>query len=629
MSSYLAEFGGRFQDISGVASWAFLAFLAAAFGVWTRRAKPAALVRWPLVTTLVGLPVWMVHLFIPAAVPYLGALAFGVTGTLIGAAQLPRLAARLGHPLTPTMQIAVMLVGCVVSFVVALALPTFISGLVGACFACVFVVRALESRRLPLFRGKAAGAAAPAGVGLDGLKVSEDGLHGSAGWGDYQAAKAGKHLGAAEEPGLALGRLDGVPAGPDDRFRFLGHVVTCAPTGSGKGIGAVIPNLLEYPGSAFVLDIKGENYAVTHRRRGELGRVHVVDPFGITGAASAGCNFMDRLDLSNPDCISRSASLAECLVIAGRGEDGHFDELARSLLQGIMLHVAGGPADRRHLGEVRRLLTLGEDGFLHLMADMSADPDAAYGLPARTAATLMATGDRERGSILSTARRSTAFLDDPRIIDTLSRTDFDFGKMKTETITVYLVIPADKLEFYFRYLRGFIGTALSCMTSNQQKPKRRVVFFLDEFAQLGRMTAVEKAISLARGYGVVFWLFIQDLSQLKDAYDDKWQTFMANAAKHFFGTDDYDTAEYISKSLGKATIEYETAGSSRKITEIAGSNSQNVQFAGRDLLTPDEVMRLGAKPIVIVRGEPPYMLDRLNYLDEPEYAGQYDPNPYH
>ena len=60
------------------------------------------------------------------------------------------------------------------------------------------------------------------------------------------------------------------------------------------------------------------------------------------------------------------------------------------------------------------------------------------------------------------------------------------------------------------------------------------------------------------------------------------------------------------------------------------SKGTSQQFAGRELLTPDEVMRLGPeKPIVLVKGEYPYLLDRLNYLADAEYAGLFDANPYH
>ena len=635
-ASWLWGMGERFSRFSAVPGWAFLAFVLGLIG----RAGLKNAAKFAASCFALGTVVWLVYVFVPAAVPYLGPLAFAVCATMLGPVRV-LFGTGAKPPMVqmpnPQLALAALVVAGMVCFVIAFALPALLVNVLAAAavmlFGYVLVTKAAKDGSMPFLAGFGVGAApAPAaGVGLDGLKVADDILHGSAGWGGYADAKQGKHLGALDEPGFALGRLDAVPAGIDERFRFLGHVVTCAPTGAGKGIGAVIPNLLEYPGSALVVDIKGENYAVTARRREELGhKVYVVDPFGVTGAASAGCNFMDRLDVTHPDCISRSAALAECLVIAGKGENAHFDETARGLLQGLMLHVAGLPdRDRRHLGEVRRLLTLDEPDFLGVMADMVADPDAAYGVPARAANTLMSTGDRERGSILSTARRSTAFLDDPLIIATVSRTDFNFSSLKTEFLTVYLVIPPDRLEFYFRYLRVFIGTALGVLTETQKKPIYRVAFFLDEFAQLGRMQSIEKAISLVRGYGIVFWLFVQDLSQLKGAYEEMWQTFMANSAKQFFGTDDFDTAEYISKTLGKATVEYETAGSSRKITELVGSNSENVQYTGRDLLTPDEVMRLGPKAIIIVRGEPPYMLERISYLKDVEYEGQHDPNPYH
>jgi type IV secretion system protein VirD4 len=41
-------------------------------------------------------------------------------------------------------------------------------------------------------------------------------------------------------------------------------------------------------------------------------------------------------------------------------------------------------------------------------------------------------------------------------------------------------------------------------------------------------------------------------------------------------------------------------------------------------------MRLGpAKAIVLIAGEPPWLLDRVNYLTDPAYAGRFDPNPMH
>ena len=91
--------------------------------------------------------------------------------------------------------------------------------------------------------------------------------HGSAHW---QTVKTAQDRGRiipkgnvlTNSYGFVLGRFSKTPASHDPRLRYMGHMLTCAPTGAGKGIGAVIPNLLDYPGSALVIDIKGENYGV-------------------------------------------------------------------------------------------------------------------------------------------------------------------------------------------------------------------------------------------------------------------------------------------------------------------------------------------------------------------------------
>lgn len=458
------------------------------------------------------------------------------------------------------------------------------------------------------------------------------GTHGSAHFGTTETMINYGHLYA---PGVsaapALGRAE---TGPDldPRFRHVGHTLTCAPTGSGKGIGAVIPALLEYPGSMVVLDLKGENYAVTHRARQAMGHdVQVVDPFGVTGQHSAGFNWLDRLDPHDPDVVAESATLADMVIVPDPKAEQHWDELARNLLQGVMVHVAASmPPERRHMGEVRRLLTGSDDNLIELLGEMAVS-DAGFGVVSRAANSFIAKADKERSGVLSTAIKHTAFLDDPRIVSTLSRTSFSMADLKRKPMTIYLVMPPARLAAYSRFMRGFVGQALSAITATEQKPPAPVIFLLDEFAQLGRMQAVEDAISLVRGYGAFFWLIVQDLSQLKGVYP-RWQTFLANSAKQFFGTADYDTARYISESIGQKTVHFSTASSSSNAGRNGSSygSSQSEQYGGRSLLTPDEVMRLGPqRPIVLISGQPPYVLHRLNYLHDPEYAGKFDPNPYY
>jgi type IV secretion system protein VirD4 len=609
-AGYANGFGTRIGMFGSIViQWTVIAtILAAIFGFGAKR--PRVVVKMPLIALAVLIPVWLLHIVVPFIPGWLQfVVAFMVGVWLWGRTEkLPAPWAQIFHTSQTGRPSAVDFVG-------------------------------------GMFRAFAAGKGATSAPPVGASEVIADGknTHGSARWGTAEEIKAAGHLMPKEKAsGFALARVQDAPPGIDQRFRFVGHVVTVAPTGSGKGIGAVIPHLLDYPGSCLVLDVKGENAAVTARARRQMGhQVFIVDPFGVTKGETHSFNLLDRIDPSDPECVSESATLADCLVVVdSKGGGEHFDESAKTLLQGLMLHVASNPDQAlRNLGELRRLLTADEDTFLGLLADMASDESAAFGIPARAANTLMGMADRERGSVLSTARRNTAFLDDPRIAACLARTDFNLSNIKTELMTVYLVLPANKIGPNARFVRGFIGAVIGAITASATQPRHRVAFILDEFGQLGYMKAIEDAVSLLRGYGLSFWVFIQDLSQLKGVYP-KWQTFLANSAKTFYGTDDYDTAKYVSDSLGQSTIEFEThnEGKNKGSSLSGGGGSMNSgksagtsqQFTGRHLLTPDEVMRLGPeRPIVLVKGEYPYQLTRLNYLTDHEYVGLADPNPYH
>lgn len=460
-------------------------------------------------------------------------------------------------------------------------------------------------------------------------------------WGAREAKKVGRILKRgyvlSDSFGLPLGRLE--YPGFDPRFRFTGHVLTCAPTGSGKGRGAVIPTLLEYPGSCFVVDIKGENYEVTHKHRERMGhKVFRIDPFKVCGPGGDSFDILGWLADNPEEWVSDSAYIADALVI---GEEGnHWDEKAKSLIQSLCVFVAENQATKPRdffgddsatfdfqesgISEVRRLLTLGETDFAKCLEAMKK---SKVPIVSRAGASFGSTPKDEFGSILSTARRHTDFLDEVRVSDALTKSTILLDVLKAIPMTVYLVIPPDRIGLYGRFIRLLLTVAISGVTRRMGKPKHNVLFLLDEFAQLGRMGLVENSISLLRGYGGMFWLMIQDLSQLKAVYP-KWQTFLANSTKQFFGTADLDTAKYISETVGNFTVAFST--SSTTDTGRGESSSVSSHLQARALMTPDEVLTMARnKALVLIQGERPWVVNRLDYLKDPEYAGTFDENPYH
>lgn len=529
-------------------------------------------------------------------------------------------------------------------------------------FACVLVHRsawyaALYAKLPARLRGLAAAPRPSPVAGMAAaVPAAAGGLHGSAHWSTAEMAfKAGHFVPAnTDQPhGVALGRTlhDAdrdvfKKKGFDDRFFYpqMTHILTVAPNGSGKGIGAVIPALLDYPGSTIVLDIKGENYAVTARyRREQLGHdVYLLDPFGVIEQQAGepvkthAFNWLDRLDPDSPDVVGEAATLADMLVVSeGHASDAsaHFNETAKSFLKGFLVHVATLPGERRNMGELRRLVTGSEAEFNELLVDMKLN-ERGQGLPVRAVNSLQATPEKERGSILSTVRRHLDFLDDPRLVAAVSRSDFSLDDLKKRAMTIYLVMPPNRLSSSRAFVRAFFGQSINAVMSSAHKPDNKVLFLLDEFPQLGRMDIVEEKLPLIRGYGGAFWLVAQNLDQLKETYP-RWQNFIANCgAKQFFGTADVETARYVSDSIGKFTAEFQTQSQNSGQSYGQGVNMNDgrgtsQQFTGRELMTPDEIMRLPREQeIVLCTGEAPSLLLRLNYLRDADYAGKFDENPY-
>lgn len=429
-----------------------------------------------------------------------------------------------------------------------------------------------------------------------------------------------------ERDQLAIGN-DGLLIGRDPQtaqlLRYDGpaHLLTVAPTRTGKGVGTIIPNLLTAERSVICIDPKGENAKVAGRARQMFGPVFYLDPFEVTGRPRSAVNPLDGLNAGGIDVAEDVGMLADALVVdePGMSGDAHWNEEAKALIAGLLLHMLAVEAPgERDLGTLRKHLTLAPQAFAALLGDMQTLSDC-NGLIARAANRHLSKSDREASGVLSAAQRHTHFLDSPRMTAVMARSDFAFSDLKRRNGSVFLVLPPDRLSTYSRWLRLLISQSLTDMARDATTPCQPVLYLLDEFASLGHLAPVERAMGLMAGYGVQLWPVLQDIHQLRAAYGRRAGTFLSNAAVlQVFGVNDVETADLIGKAIGKTDAVYTTKAWSE------GKSSTSQHISARDLMNPDEIMRLPSDMMILLRqGQRPICAKKLRYFEDAEFEGMF------
>lgn len=484
---------------------------------------------------------------------------------------------------------------------------------------------------------------------------------GSAQWADFALLRDAGMLGS---DGFMLGEF--VDRRPDGQLRrsplsYAGdrHLLTVAPTRSGKGVSSIIPNLLSYQGSVFVIDPKGENALVTARRRGNGGgdgniagmgqKVFLLDPWNIAagklGITPARFNPLDWIRTGDPDAAENALLLADALVPEENrsgGENRFWDEEAKAFLTGLILYVATDPkeARHRHLGRVRDILVMDEDSLMEVLNRMVNHPNPVV---VSTAQRTVGKDPRLRSNVITGTQSHTHFLDSPRIRASLEATDVSFDNLKRSGISIYLILPADRLKTFDRWLRLLVQQAIMVNARNiQEKPDRPVLFLLDEMAAIGKLTSVEQAYGLMAGFGMQLWGIVQDLSQLERIYGKGWQTFISNSGViQYFGSRDKMTAEYFSHLCGVTTVIVRnlswafgrvtgwssgvSSGSKGGSTYTSGNSggdnaTQTAAYneSQRKLAYPDELMVLkGHRQIVFIENLNPVSADKIVWYQHP------------
>lgn len=464
-------------------------------------------------------------------------------------------------------------------------------------------------------------------------------IHGSARWAGSQEVQAS---GLIRPQGVFLGEWQ---AGQGKEAVFLRHdgpehVLVFAPTRSGKGVGFVIPTLLEWQESVVVYDIKGENWAMTAGWRAAQG--HHVLKFEPTAADGSSLRWNPLLEIRMGDSEVRDAqNISDILVDPdGDGELDHWQKSARTLLTAAILHVLYTRPEKT-LREVALVLSdpvQPIEQTLQSMLTATHDPDGSRGWKnpdgsaLRTHPTIQATAremldksERERSSIVSTAVSClTLFRDDPVIARNTAVSDFMVKDLmhRDVPVSLYLVVPPSDISRTRVLMRLALNLLGRKLTEKLGGYKHSLLLLLDEFPTLGRLEFFQDALAYLAGYGIKAMLIAQDLSQLYKAYGERESIISNCHVRVALTPNKVETAELISRMSGVQTVlQHSRNISGRRTGWMLANISEGLSEVRRPLMTADEVLRLPpTQEMVFVAGHHPILATRFRYYEHEEFA---------
>ena len=435
--------------------------------------------------------------------------------------------------------------------------------------------------------------------------------------------------GLFDPKGSRIGHRDHMEVSTPMYYDGAMHELLCAPSRSGKGTSVIIPKLLTHQGSVVVIDPKGENAMITAEHRRAMGHeVHIIDPDGITGMETSCYNPLDEMDAGDVSLVDDCMVLAEAKIVSSEKEPFWTDS-AKGLAQALIGEIATNPDERgeRHLGRFRDLIMMDGEDTETLFKRMAK---STRPFVVNTGRQYLQMDEKTRSNVLATVQSQTQFLESPGIRESLSRSDFSFADLKTKPMSIYLVMPPEKLDSHGRFPRLLIEQALNLNARNiEQQPKEPVLFILDEMPALGRLPTVVKAFGLMAGYGLRVVAVCQNLSQLRTIYEDGWESFVANAGViQYFGSRDKFTADYFSSLCGVQTVWSLSNAIGRSISKSFGANgsessstsdTDTISPVQRQLAYPDQLMRMPqGKQLLLVGNMNPIIADKKPWFEDPD-----------
>ena len=475
-------------------------------------------------------------------------------------------------------------------------------------------------------------------------------IHGSARYAnDVELTKSGlfpKKGKARKHPSILLGKM------PTGKFKgrfveLVGQtfVGVSAPTGSGKGVGVVIPNLLNYSDSVVNTDIKLENFYKTAGFRKSQGQeVFLFSPDGYALTEEDRQNGILRSHRWNPFFYVRRESayrIGDLLILSnslyplsGDAKSDVWPSSAGKLFLGLSLWMLDTENITKKAPTLPYLLSLlGVEGGLtawlkneleqsYISDECSRELNTYLGFPAET-----------QGSVLLSFNSPLAIYSDETVAKSVSGNDFDFRELRRKGITLYVgVQPPNKKRFQGLlnlFYEQLINENTRVIPELDKTLTHQCLCLLDEFPALGRVNQIKESIGFTRQYNMRYLFIYQDKSQLEDK-----DLYGKEGADNIIGNQSAEIiyppkqvnsrVKEICETLGTKTVK---VNSHSRSSGKGVSKSRNSSLQKRQLLMPSELVELGhvrhesvdigLKTLMFKENQRSFIMDKIIYFDEP------------
>ena len=452
--------------------------------------------------------------------------------------------------------------------------------------------------------------------------------HGSAKWG-WAAQVNRKYADAHSTENKIL--TQNVAIGLDGRkHRRNLNTLVCGGSGAGKPRFFAKPNLCQANSSYVVLDPKGELLVSTGKLLEAKGySIRVLDLIN-----------MDRSHCYNPFVYLRDDNDIQRLVTnlfknttpkGSQSQDPFWDQAATMLLLALVFYLHyEAPPEEQNFPMVMEMIRAGdvrEDDDTYKSALDILFERLEMRNPEHIALKYYRNYHSGSGKTLKSIQITLISRLEKFNLDSLAsitqNDELELWSLGEQKTAIFAVIPDNDSSFNF--LVGMLYTQLFQQLYHQAdfihggRLPVPVHFLMDEFANVALPDEFDKLLSTMRSREISVSIIIQNLAQLKALFEKQWESIVGNCDEFLYlGGNEQSTHEYVSKLLGKETIDTNTYGRSKGRN---GSYSTNWQLAGRELMTPDEVRMLDNRyALLFIRGERPLEDFKYDILKHPNIA---------